>query len=116
MFDKDSLFVRAYGWFLQPALVGMLGWLLVGIAGAGGHGVAAYAALGAAVAYARAGFGWPPNNNDWAPLAGLIWPLVVVRDIIPSLLREPAQDITPLPDDLSNSTAMLDLPRPRRTA
>jgi hypothetical protein len=113
MLDSDSLFVRAFGWFLKPGLVGMLGWLLVWIAGAGGHGVAAYAALGATVAYFRAGFGWPPTNNDWAPLAGIIWPLVVVRDIIPYLLDEPVPAIQPLPDEFANNAALFDAPRPR---
>ncbi len=121
MFDEDSLFVRAFGWFLKPALMGMLGWLLVWIAGAGLHGVAAYAALGAAMAYARAGFGWPPNNNDWAPLAGILWPLVALRDVIPHILGKPEPEILPLPADLSTAdlttnVAFLDPPRPRRAA
>ena len=116
MFDKDSLFVRAFGWFLKPALAVMLGWLLVWIAGAGAEGVAAYAALGAAIAYVRAGFGWPPNNTDWAPLTGIIWPLVVLRDIIPHMLHQAEQDIMPLPDDFSTNAALVEPPRPRRTA
>ncbi|CAH2601370.1 conserved protein of unknown function [Rhodovastum atsumiense] len=116
MFDEDSLLVRAFGWFVKPALIGLVGWLLIWIAGAGGQGVAAYAALGAAVAYARAGFGWPPNNGDWAPLAGILWPLVAVRDIIPHLLDKPEQDVTPAPDDLSTNVAFLEPPRPRPTA
>ncbi len=116
MFDEDSLFIRAFGWLLQPALAGILGWLLVWVAGAGIHGVAVYAALGAVMAYARAGFGWPPNNNDWAPLAGIIWPLVALRDVLPHLLRKREPQTSPLPTDLSTNVAFLDPPRPRLTA
>ena len=115
MFDEDSLFVRAFGWFAKPALLGLLGWLLVLIAGAGAEGVVAYAALGAAVAYMRAGFGWPPNNTDWAPLTAVIWPLVAARDIIPHLLRKPAPEVAP-PADLATNVTFLDAPRPRRAA
>ena len=116
MSDEESLFFRAFGWFREPALMGLLGWLLVWIAGAGFHGVVAYAALGAAVSYMRAGFGWPPNNNDWAPLAGITWPLVVLRDIIPHMLRKPERQIPPLPEELATNVALLDAPRPRRAA
>ena len=116
MFDQDLLFIRAFGWFLKPALMGMLGWLLVWIAGAGAQGLAAYAALGAATAYMRAGFGWPPNNNDWAPLAGIIWPLVALRDILPHMLGELEHEALPVPEELSTNVAFLDPPRPRRTA
>ena len=116
MFDEDSLFVRAFAWFLKPALMGALGWLLVWIAGAGIHGVAAYAALGATMANVRAAFGWPPNNTDWAPLAGIIWPLVVVRDIIPHMLNKPEPAILPPPADVTTNVAFLDPPRPRRAA
>ena len=116
MFDEDSLFVRSFGWFLKPALMGVLGWLLIWIAGAGLHGVVAYAALGAAMANVRAAFGWPPNNDDWAPLAGIIWPLVVLRDIIPHVLSKPEPEILPLPVDSSSNVAFLDPPRPRRAA
>jgi hypothetical protein len=115
MFDKDSLLVRALGWFVKPAMIGLVGWLLVWIAGAGGHGVAAYAALGAAMAYARAGFGWPPNNNDWAPLTGIIWPLIAVRDIIPYVLGEPGRKIVSIQEDFSDNLSLLDPPRPRHT-
>ncbi len=114
MFDEDSLFVKAFGWFLEPALIGLVGWLLVWVAGAGLHGVAAYAALGAAVSYMRAGFGWPPNNDDWAPLAGLIWPLVAVRDIIPYLLRKPGREVPPESAEVTTNVAFLAPPRPRR--
>lgn len=116
MFDEDSLFVRAFGWFATPALLGVLGWLLVWIAGAGMHGAVAYAALGAAVANMRAAYGWPPNNKDWAPLAGLIWPLVVARDIIPHILSKPAPEIVPVPAEVETNVAFLDPPRPRRAA
>jgi hypothetical protein len=116
MFDEDSLLVRALGWFVKPAMMGLVGWLLVWIAGAGAHGVAAYAALGATLAYARAGYGWPPNNNDWTPLAAIIWPLIAVRDIIPHLLGETEPDAVALPADVSTNVTSLDAPRPRRTA
>lgn len=117
MLDDDSLFGRAFGWFVKPALVGLLTLLLVWIAGAGALGLLAYAALGGAVAYFRAGFGWPPNNSDWAPLAGIIWPLVALRDIVPHILRksEPAV-LLPPPVDLSTNVVFLDAPRPRRAA
>ncbi len=115
MFDADHLFVRAFGWFLKPALVGLLLGLLVWIAGAGTAGLLTYAALGATTAYFRAGFGWPPNNQDWAPLAGIIWPLVAVRDILPHLLDTPDPPSAPEEDAASNA-GLLEAPRPRQLA
>ena len=111
MFDKDSLLVRSLGWFVKPTLNGLLGLFLIWIAGAGSEGAEIYAAIGAFVAYMRAAFGWPPNTTDWAPLAGIAWPLVVLSDIIPYLLNEQSEQ--DMPDYLTDNTGLLEPPRPR---
>lgn len=116
MFDEDLQFIRAFGWLLQPVLAGILGWMLVWVAGAGILGVSVYAAIGALLAYVRAGFGWPPNNTDWAPLAGMTWPLVALRDILPHILRTREREVIPLAAEVSTNVAFLDPPRPRRAA